>query len=287
MLSLTNTAIDFSQEVECTYEGELYSVRDNGAVLKHSQVGKRPRPTDNQWTFGKLNIKKGYLEIASVRVHRIVATAFHGEPSTKEHVVDHIDTNKQNNRPENLRWLTRLENVLNNPITVKRIEIVCGCSIEEFLADPSKLRHKFNKDPNYEWMCTVSKEDAQLGYERMLKWANSDEKPTGNGSLGKWIYNPNPKLSSTVNKTLIEQVFKKVKEVTGLSQEEIASKNKTREYVAARVYAATQLYKEMRLSEEDIGTLIGISKSMVNTYLNYPENYLQNADYFQTWKRSW
>ncbi len=287
MLPLTNTDIDFSQELECTYSGELYSVRDNGAILKHPQVGKRPRPTDNQWTFGKLSITTGYLEIASFRVHRIVATAFHGEPTTKEHVVDHIDTNKQNNRPENLRWLTRLENVLNNPITVKRIELACGCSVEEFLSDPSKFRNKFKKDSNYEWMSTVSKEEAKLSYERMLTWAKSDKKPTDRGSLGKWIYSPNPKSFSTVNRTLIEQVFKKVMEVTGIGQEEISSKRKKREILAARVYAATQLYKEIRLSEEEIGKLIGISKSMVNTYLNYPENYLQKADYFQAWKSSW
>ena len=145
MLSLANTDIDFSQELECAYEGELFSVRDNGAILKHPKMGKQPRPTDNQWTFGKLNSKKGYLEFATFHVHRIVATAFHGEPPTKEHVVDHIDTNRQNNRPENLRWLTRLENILNNPITIKRIESALNCSIEEFLADPSKFRDKFNK----------------------------------------------------------------------------------------------------------------------------------------------
>lgn len=97
---------------ECYYKNELYSVRDNGAILRHTPKNKRPRPTDNNWTFGKLNIKTGYLEIVSVRIHRIVATAFHGEPPTKEHVVDHIDTNKQNNRPANLRWVTRLENIL-------------------------------------------------------------------------------------------------------------------------------------------------------------------------------
>ncbi|WP_294143305.1 HNH endonuclease signature motif containing protein [uncultured Sanguibacteroides sp.] len=33
------------------------------------------------------------------------------------YVVDHIDTNRQNNRIENLRWLTKLENVLLNPIS--------------------------------------------------------------------------------------------------------------------------------------------------------------------------
>lgn len=177
---------DFNQEMECIYKDERYSVRDNGAVLRYPIDGKKKRPTDNIWTFGKLNTKSGYLEIASVRIHRIVASAFHGEPPTKEHVVDHIDTNKQNNRPENLRWLTRLENILLNPITAKRIENICG-SVEEFLADPSKFRNKF-PDPNYEWMCTVSKEEAQVSLERMLSWAKS-KNPSKGGSLGEWIFN--------------------------------------------------------------------------------------------------
>jgi hypothetical protein len=183
---MENLLETYSGILECHYKKEHYSVRDNGAVLRHTPTNKRPRPTDNNWVFGKLNIKTGYLEIASVRIHRIVATAFHGEPPTKEHVVDHIDTNKQNNRPDNLRWVTRLENILLNPITARRIEIVCG-SVEAFLADPSKFRNKF-PDPNYEWMCAVSIQEAQASKERLLAWAKSD-KPLQGGSLGEWIYN--------------------------------------------------------------------------------------------------
>ena len=186
---------DFNQEIECIYKDERYSVRDNGAVLRYTIDGKKKRPTDNIWTFGKLNTKSGYLEITSVRIHRIVASAFHGEPPTKEHVVDHIDTNKQNNRPENLRWVTRLENILLNPITARRIENICG-SVEEFLADPSKFRNKF-PDPNYEWMCTVSKEEAQLSLERMLFWAKSNN-PSKGGSLGEWIFNREIDLTPSV-----------------------------------------------------------------------------------------
>jgi len=189
---------DFYREIKCIYKGEKYSVRDNGALLRHSCEGKRPRPTDNQWTFGKLNGKTGYMEIASVRVHRLVATAFHGEPPTKEHVVDHIDTNKQNNRPENLRWVTRLENVLLNPITAKRIALVCG-SVDAFLADPSKFRDKF-QEPNYDWMCTVSQEEAQISLKRMQAWAKSDKHSSG-GSLGEWIYN-----RTTLQNQLIEKI---------------------------------------------------------------------------------
>lgn len=106
--------------------------------LDMPKKNRRIRPTDNKWTFGKLNKRTGYLEIASVRIHRIVATAFHGKPSSKLLVVDHIDTNKHNNRPENLRWVTRLENVLLNPITLRRVELICG-SAEAFLADHQNL----------------------------------------------------------------------------------------------------------------------------------------------------
>jgi HNH endonuclease len=191
----------FEKENECIYKNEHYSVRDNGAVLRHIQINKRTRPTDNNWTFGKLNSKSGYLEIASVRIHRIVTTAFHGEPPTKEHVVDHIDTNKQNNRPDNLRWVTRLENILLNPITARRIEIVCG-SVEAFLANPSKFRDKF-PDPNYEWMCAVSIQEAQVSKERLLAWAKSDKALQG-GSLGEWIYNRS--VSSQFNDDVGEEL---------------------------------------------------------------------------------
>ncbi len=190
---------DFQVEVECVYKKERYSVRDNGAVLRHSCEGKRPRPTDNQWTFGKPNDKTGYMEIASIRIHRIVTSAFHGEPPTKEHVVDHIDTNKRNNRPENLRWVTRLENVLLNPITAKRIAYVCG-SVEAFLSDPAKYRDMFS-EPYEQWMQTVTAEEAEISLRRMLVWAKSD-KPSKSGlPLDKWIFtrnNPQSELSMAI-----------------------------------------------------------------------------------------
>lgn len=191
---------DCHREVDCIYDDERYSVRDNGAVMRHPRAGKRPRPTDNQWTFGKPSGQNGYMYISQVRIHRIVATAFHGDPPTPEHVVDHIDTNRRNNRPENLRWLTRLENALLNPITVSRIEFICG-SIEAFLADPSILRHG-TLDRNFEWMRTVSPEEAQACRERMHIWAKSGKLTSGGGSLGEWVFKPilsNPPLKTTKN----------------------------------------------------------------------------------------
>ena len=126
---------EFNEEKIYTYENEEYLVRDNGAVLRKTPLGKKTRQFDNKWTFGKVD-KAGYLAIASVRIHRIVAFAFLGDPPTQDHVVDHIDTNRQNNRPNNLRWVTRLENVVKNETTRKRIEYRIGTSIYDFLKNP-------------------------------------------------------------------------------------------------------------------------------------------------------
>ena len=188
-------ANDFSQEKKCIYKGEHYSVRDNGAVFKHQREGKRARPTDNKWTFGKENSANPYLHISGVRVHRIVATAFHGEPPDPKYVVDHIDTNCRNNRPENLRWLSRFENALKNPMTRKKIEYLCG-SIEAFFENPSML-NDLQGIPNFKWMRGVTPEEAKNCMLRMSLWAKSDKKPvksTGvidrKSSFGERVYKP-------------------------------------------------------------------------------------------------
>ena len=181
---------DYKEIKECNYKGELYSVRDNGAILRHSRKDKRIRKSDNTWTFGKPNKNTGYMDFGSERVHRIVAFAFLGEPPTPQHVVDHIDTNRRNNRPQNLRWLTKLENALVNPITRKKIEFLCG-SIEAFVNDPSIIQKFLNDNPNFEWMRTVTVEEAKASYERLcaLGKKKKNEKSLG-GTIGEWIYNP-------------------------------------------------------------------------------------------------
>ena len=69
----------FNHEVSVAYRGDDYLVRDNGAVCRQRRENKRERPLDDVWTFGTFNVHDGYRKICSTPVHRIVATAFHGE----------------------------------------------------------------------------------------------------------------------------------------------------------------------------------------------------------------
>lgn len=175
----------FEREKTCNYRGENYRVRDNGAILRLRNPEKRKRPLDEKWTFGKPNKQKGYLNFGSEAAHRIVATAFLGKQPTEKHVVDHIDTNKKNNRQENLRWVTRLENILLNPITLSRIIFKYG-SIDSFLANPSKPNDGY-LEQNFDWMRTVTKEESDNTRRNLLKWAKEGKVPTG-GQLGEWIF---------------------------------------------------------------------------------------------------
>jgi len=87
-----------------------YRVGADGSVWGTGRWGSTWRP------LAQGTLRNGYKKVSiafgdkkrTMLVHRIVATAFHGEPSGRH--VNHIDGNKTNNRPENLEWVTPREN---------------------------------------------------------------------------------------------------------------------------------------------------------------------------------
>lgn len=208
----------FDCEKQCEYKGRKFGARDNGAIMRYSKEGNKPNVYDNKWTFGTKNDSTGYMMFTSViRVHQVVCTAFHGPAPEGDMVVDHIDTNRCNNRPENLRWVTRLENALNNPITRQKIILCCG-SIENFLKNPSMLRENAN-EPNFVWMRTVTKAEASKCLVNLTRWAAQDKVMTPKGEgMGDWIFgeqNPNsqplprPNTPSPTQKVMSQSDYNK------------------------------------------------------------------------------
>ena len=177
----------FSEERVCEYKERNYLVRDNGSILRLPIDSNKPSRLDNTWTFGTKNPEGYMIFTGNIRVHQIVCTAFHGPEPYPHMVVDHIDTNRCNNRPENLRWLTRLENALNNPATRKKIIYYCG-SVDAFIENPAILREKALPS-NISWMRTVTKEEAAACRKHIAEWAaiDSHSKASGNG-VGDWIF---------------------------------------------------------------------------------------------------
>lgn len=72
------------------HKGDIKAIRDNGHGYKVVQMYKDNKP------------KIGYI-------HRLVATAFIENPDNKPEV-HHIDSDRSNNKLENLQWVTSKEN---------------------------------------------------------------------------------------------------------------------------------------------------------------------------------
>lgn len=75
--------------------------------------------------YGRIELRSGTITYGSLTAdkymafntpsrksrHNVICTAFHSPKPSPAHVVNHIDFNKSNNKPENLEWVTQRENV--------------------------------------------------------------------------------------------------------------------------------------------------------------------------------
>ena len=108
----------------------IYEVSNLGRVRSLDRIvkvnnSKQPTKMVKGQIMTPCKTKNGYLEIGlykdgkykRLRINRLVAFAFIPNPENKPHV-DHINTIRNDNRVENLRWCTPKENT-NNELTLK------------------------------------------------------------------------------------------------------------------------------------------------------------------------
>jgi hypothetical protein len=105
-----------------------YQVSNAGRVRSLPRIVKRGNHTmsisgsilrfGTSMGYSFVNLRKDGKSI-SVKVHKLVGLVFVENPKNRPEI-DHINTNRKDNRPENLRWVNRHENNM-NPITRERM----------------------------------------------------------------------------------------------------------------------------------------------------------------------
>ena len=145
-----------------------YSVSNDG-LSRNDKTGRILKQTTNNKGYSVVHLSNDGTVTAHL-THRLVAEAFIDNPDNKPYV-DHIDTNRQNNCVDNLRWCTPSENNQNpaSKTRMKRgkIKAVVGVNIEtnEIVSYPSANAAKvdgFNK--NYIYDCCKGKKEYYKGY---------------------------------------------------------------------------------------------------------------------------
>ena len=163
------------------YEG-YYQVSDSGLVRSVDRVVHAKDGVDYKLRghIMKQSIRKGNREdgyfVVNLRkngkgtvfqVHRLVAEAFIPNPENKPYI-DHINTIRNDNRIENLRWATREEND-HNPITLKNRIGKCGIKIKclntgEIFISGSEAGRKLGVDVSEIIKCCKGKRKSAKGY---------------------------------------------------------------------------------------------------------------------------
>lgn len=97
-----------------------YYVGNDGNLYSDKQPSKAKKYPNGVYPIVPKLHNRGYLEYGLFGadgkriwklIHILVAESFLGEKPTEKHEVHHINNIKTDNRPENLQWVTRSENI--------------------------------------------------------------------------------------------------------------------------------------------------------------------------------
>ena len=132
------------------YEGS-YQVSNLGRVKSVERITREGNHrSEKQMKLQKT--KRGYLTVILTKdgnqklhyVHRLVGIAFIPNPTGKEQI-NHINEQKEDNRVENLRWVTRKENQ-NNHYTLEKMKNAVKPVVSEETRKKQKLNWLKRKD---------------------------------------------------------------------------------------------------------------------------------------------
>lgn len=100
----------FEAFYEVSDQGEVRGIAKRAVKGRGAIVGLVLRQTTAPDGYRKVTLRAPGRR-STKRVHRIVCEAFHGPQPTPAHEVAHGNGDRADNRAQNLRWATRLENI--------------------------------------------------------------------------------------------------------------------------------------------------------------------------------
>lgn len=137
---------DVLVDYEVSNLGRIKSLKSGRGIGKDRRIG-----------YGVLDKNIGYMKKSlsytdengkkkekTYLIHRLVAIMFIDNPDNKPYV-DHLDTNKINNKVDNLRWVTQQEN-MNNNTTKKNMSKAQEGVIQRKLTDEEKYPYVTKED---------------------------------------------------------------------------------------------------------------------------------------------
>ena len=114
--------------VYVTATGEAFSLSNKKRLVckrfNTNAVGHRSKKHNNTY-YQKIKLcttTNGNNAFKNYWFHILVCTAFHGPRPSPRHQVDHINRDRFDNRPENLRWVTPHENCMNSIRHIRKLE---------------------------------------------------------------------------------------------------------------------------------------------------------------------
>lgn len=169
------------------YEG-LYQVSNMGNIKSlcrydannHLLKERLLKPDKTKFGYYQITLSKNGIT-KRYTIHKLVCLAFLPNPDNKP-CIDHINTDRTDNRVENLRWCTYKEN-MNNPITTKKIGKANTRTHKKAI-----LQLTVNGDVIYKWDSATDVEK-KLGISKVSICACLKHKPHCNTAGGyRWQY---------------------------------------------------------------------------------------------------
>ena len=136
---------------------ETYAINKNGEIkdLRSKKLVKQ-FPNIKAGNYLQVNLvnENGYTQR---RVHRLVLETFVPRSSYSDVEADHIDRNRQNNKLNNLRWVSKIENLENR--------IAWGKYCKHIILEDTKTK----KNPNPSWRISIK--NSKLKYSKRFQYS--------------------------------------------------------------------------------------------------------------------